>query len=152
VGFAAPHLPPEFSSRSTLPSGCSSSHSLERSTMYFHPSLLASAVLLSFSTTVGARVAVGRVDYVREYASEERNPESRGSLRSWSLRNVFRKRQDDLLCPPPEDDAMWNIVDNADEQDAQTVCNMVLQIPPTTTETEYTPTMYDKFSFTMSAV
>ena len=118
----------------------SNSHSFEFSIMYFSRSLLASAIILLFSTTAQSRVANTQAGSLEIYDSKDRKLGFADILDLRSLRNFFRKRQgqDAIDCTP---NLGWNILQAAAKQDSQEFCNIWLGIPPTTTEIDYTPTM-----------
>lgn len=121
--------------------GLSSSHSFDCSVMHLPRSLLASATLLSFSFPAEAAVAQQRADSTNENALKERQPEQAGFFSGWSLHKFLGIRQEsqDLVCS--SDDPFWDMVNKADADDRQTVCNKLLEIAPATVVSEYTPVM-----------
>ncbi|KAF2795428.1 hypothetical protein K505DRAFT_373919, partial [Melanomma pulvis-pyrius CBS 109.77] len=102
--------------------------------MYISPSLLATAVLLSFSTTVQAGVAQAKANLVAGNVLKEREL----GLDSRSFQGPFEKRQtpNDIDCTP---NLEWNILQSGSRGDSQSFCNIWLAIPPATKEVEYTP-------------
>jgi hypothetical protein len=121
--------------------------------MYFSRSLLASAVLLSFSTTVGAGVVQGRAESENEDAPREGGIGHRIAVSNWSFRNLLRKRQNStdegagqqnstnqgewLTCEGPE----WRIISGANREDSSAVCNKLINIANVTTDIEIQSTM-----------
>jgi len=103
--------------------------------MYFSPSLLASAIFLSFSTTAWARVAYHQVDGTGSDASKDRTLGLNGVPGG-----LIGKRQasSEIDCTP---NVEWNILKAAESGDTQVFCNRWLAIPPATTETDFTPIM-----------
>jgi hypothetical protein len=101
--------------------------------MYFSPSLLASAISLSFSTTAWARVAHHQVDETSSDASKDRTLGLNGVPG-----DLIGKRQasSEIDCTP---NVEWNILEAASDRDTQVFCNQWLAIPPATTETDLTP-------------
>lgn len=109
--------------------------------MYFSRSLLASAAILSFSATVDATVAFPGADSHVEHAERQSGAGFGGILGQWSLRSLFNKRQqpEELIC---EDNASSRTLRDGRPEDAQVVCNQLLELPPATVEVDYTPVMW----------
>lgn len=103
--------------------------------MYFSPSLLVSAIVLSFSTTSQARVTHHQVDGTGSDVSKNRILGPNGVF-AGLLGN--RQASSEIDCTP---NVEWNILKAAASGDTQVFCNHFLAIPPATTETDVTPIM-----------
>jgi hypothetical protein len=103
--------------------------------MYISRSLLASAIVLSFSSLSEASVL-----------RRDPNGDAPRLQRRWSLPSLFGKRQggvETLQCP----DSSFQEMLNANPEDrVQSFCNDWLNIQPTTVVVEYTPTRCVFFS------
>ncbi|KAJ4298884.1 hypothetical protein N0V90_004127 [Kalmusia sp. IMI 367209] len=135
--------------------------------MYIRSSLLASAVVLSFSTHAIAGVTQQDSNAERVLALEDET-EHQGLLQRWPLNKVFGKRQEapaftaldvlaftaldtpafTVLDAPaftvlecPTDDLYIEILDGAPSTAVQTFCNRFLDIPPATVTVAYTATI-----------
>lgn len=97
--------------------------------MRYSPSVLASAIILSFSVTANAGVAQRR-------GYTEAGTPSKYEKALWSLRSLVGKRQDLYW----EDTAAWRILSSGTREDQNEVCNKLIgPLPPTTVEVDYTP-------------
>lgn len=121
--------------------------------MYFSRSLLASAVLLSFSATAGAGVVQRKAEPEHEDVPNGGGTGNRGALASWPLRHLFGKRQNStdegepeqnsqnnggwLTCGGPE----WRMVSAANRDDQRVVCSKLIYIANVTTDVEVRSTM-----------
>jgi hypothetical protein len=99
------------------------------------PSLLVSAIFLSFSTTAQARVAHHQVHGTGSDASKDRMLGPNGVF-GGLLGN--RQASGEADCTP---NIELNILKAAASGDTQVFCNHFLAIPPATTETDVTPIM-----------
>lgn len=117
--------------------------------MYISPSLLASALVLSFSTYTEARVAQHRANSQSGNALN-RQPDDGGTPQKGPLHSLFGKRQDqdqdqdededdELDCSTP--DVYIDLLNDESDDAIQTFCNKWLGLPPATTEVDFTPTM-----------
>lgn len=108
--------------------------------MYIPHSLLASAVVLSFSTQAGARFTPQDPNHAkRDVAEAHDDSKLEGILQRWPFNKLFaNKRQEmeafvDVQCPT--DDLYIEILDAAPSSAVQVLCNNLLDIPPATTIT-----------------
>jgi hypothetical protein len=99
-------------------------------------SLLAYATLLSFFSSVDAAVAQPRASTEFEDVLSQEKAETGGVFSNWSLRRLLGKRQDEIIV---EDSPSWRVLQNGTREDQQHVCNLLLGLPPATTEVDYTP-------------
>jgi hypothetical protein len=96
--------------------------------MYISRSLLASAIVLSLSSSGEASVL-----------HRKPNGDLPRVQRRWSLPSLFGKRQgvEELQCP---ETTFGDLLNANPEQRVQSFCNDWLDISPTTVVVEYTPT------------
>jgi hypothetical protein len=101
--------------------------------MRFSPSLLASAIVLSFSKTAHARVPQHKLNS----ASDEASKDGKSGI-SGVLGALLGKRQDssDIDCTP---DVELNILQAARSLDTQIFCNKWLNMPAAIQVTDITP-------------
>ena len=103
--------------------------------MFFTRSVLASASILSFSTTANGwalhRDTEEHVEVKRIVSSEAEG--------RWSWSNFFGKRQDQILdCP---NNQFATLLSNNPDNVVETFCNDWLNLAPATVVAEVTPTM-----------
>ena len=103
--------------------------------MFFTRSVLASATLLSFSATTEGwvlhRNAEEHVEVKRISVDDAQN--------HWAWRNIFGKRQDQILdCP---NNQFASLLGNNPDSSVESFCNDWLNMPPATVVSEVTPTV-----------
>lgn len=101
--------------------------------MFFSRSLLASALVLSFSTYAEARVAQHRIDPASGDVSKGKK------FHGWTLRNILGKRQEPQVLDCSTPNLYIDILEDTNGDNVQTFCNKWLDLPPMTTTTDYTP-------------
>ena len=104
--------------------------------MYLPYSLLASAIVLSFSTPSIALSTADYSDANLSPAADRQDFDVQDILQRWPLNKVFGKRQIEVEAavdePCPTDDMYIEILDAGPSTAVQQLCNNLLDIPPAT--------------------